>query len=379
MSPTRMLRTAALAAAAAVFALVAIEIASFAFFSFFRDRFTFHDIGQLLMRSEEIPAFAERFDPDLGWDTRFDTPMGERPRTTDYGSPLVATFGDSYTYCSDVEHNETWQTALAARLERDVYNFGVPGFGTDQAYLKYLRVRQEFRTPVVVLGIITENINRVVCVYRPFYFPLTGIRLPKPRFVLEEGELQLVRNPLGEPGDIARLTDEDFVRSLGKRDEWYNRDRHPVFGFPYAKILFNRRIWREATGGRKASPPDDVAPRPWENLWKQEAHTALMFAIIDAFVAAAAADGATPVVLVLPMQDQVFEIFCTGKMPADVAAVVSHCDGRGYHCINTIPAMAASVGRMEEIPGLYTVHVSPRGNRIIADSIHEYCLSRLGM
>lgn len=345
MAGNRHLRTLLMIAVTALIVLAAVELGSFLFFTGFSERFTFHEVDRFLLPADHVPFFASRHDPELGWDARFDTPHGERPRRRDHGRPLVAAFGDSWTYCSDVGDDDTWENVLADSLGADVYNFGVPGFGTDQAYLRFLRVRREFTAPVTILGLVTENINRIVSVYRPFYFPKTGIRLPKPRFVLEGNDLRLLPNPLREAGETGRLCEESFLRQLGARDFWYNRDRHPVLRFPYARILFSRRMWREAIRGRAGAGPDDTAPRPWENLWKDEGCVSLMLALVDAFAAAARADGSTPVFAILPLQTEVFETACTGKMPRGVATLAEHCARRGYHCVNTIPAMVAAVER----------------------------------
>jgi hypothetical protein len=48
-------------------------------------------------------------------------------------------------------------------------------------------------------GIITENINRCLNSYRPFYYEKTGTRLTKPRFILTQNGLHLQKNPIQRP------------------------------------------------------------------------------------------------------------------------------------------------------------------------------------
>ena len=51
----------------------------------------------------------------------------------------INTYGDSFTFCSQVNDGETWQEYLAAHLGEPVRNFGVGGHGVYQAYLRMLR------------------------------------------------------------------------------------------------------------------------------------------------------------------------------------------------------------------------------------------------
>ena len=55
------------------------------------------------------------------------------------GVRRISTFGDSFTHCDDVKNNETWQAIMESYDSNiEVINFGVGGFGLDQAYLRYL-------------------------------------------------------------------------------------------------------------------------------------------------------------------------------------------------------------------------------------------------
>jgi hypothetical protein len=368
----RLQRTVLFSIVTALLGLCLIELGSRVFFTVFRERFTFHEVGQFKLRDGDARRLRREYDRRFGWDHHYDTPLAERPRPVSYGRPLIASFGDSYTHCTGVRDDETWQTYLAALLEADVYNFGTGGFGTDQAYLKYLAVRSSLETPIVVLGLISENINRIVNVYRPFYFPKTGIRLPKPRFTLTAEGLELIENPLRSADDIPLLVDEGFIRKLGEHDYWYNRDRYPVRRFPYVRILLNRRMWREAFHGKLDRRIDDVDPRPWEDLWGDPRVSELMFAILGSFIGEVRGSGRIPIIMILPMQDEVFEKRCTGGDPESVSMVEAYCARQRCPCFNAIDALAASVGSPEEIPTLFVVHLSPRGNRIVAREFMKF-------
>jgi hypothetical protein len=69
-----------------------------------------------------------------------------------------------------VDDDETWQAYLAAAIGKPVWNFGVGGYGPDQALLALERnLGAGLRTPIVVLAMINENLNRLMMTYRSFY------------------------------------------------------------------------------------------------------------------------------------------------------------------------------------------------------------------
>ena len=73
-----------------------------------------------------------------------------------------------------------------------VANYGVGGYGTDQAYLRYERVIAD-KAPIVILGYYSDNIIRNINQERGF---LTNQAIGfKPRFILEDNKLKLVPLP----------------------------------------------------------------------------------------------------------------------------------------------------------------------------------------
>ena len=153
----------------------------------------------------------QRIDPDLGWVTvpgaRSRSPCANRAglrAEREYapapppGVVRIAAFGDSFVHGDEVTTDEAWPT----RLERlqpglEVLNYGVGGYGIDQAMLRFFREGARFAPHVVLVGVITDDVLRGVNVFRPFFAPTTGNVLTKPRFLLDDdGTLRLLPNPL---------------------------------------------------------------------------------------------------------------------------------------------------------------------------------------
>ncbi len=351
-----------------------VEAGSFVFFRTFRHRFTFADPSAYVVAPDQLPLLAKAYDPDLGWAPRYGTPHGERPTPRTFRRPWMMAFGDSFTHSDEVSDGETWEVYLAERTGTTVYNFGVGGFGTDQAYLRYRQKAGDLRTDVVSLGFTLESINRVVNVYRKFYWIRTGIPLTKPRFRLENGRLELVRNPLQTAEDIEKLTDPAFVERIGRGDHWYSRASLPVLTFPYAKLLVDPRIWRQALGRRAER---ETYARPFEDLWQAAPTRALFLAILDAFVADATAAGSRPVLLLFPNRPDV-EALIRGRQAPGRTHFLQHCRERAYTCFDGVASFAQALAAAPDRSAYYRVgtHLSPRGNELFARELHDFLRSR---
>jgi len=141
----------------------------------------------------------------------------------------MAAFGDSYTHCSDVKNNETWEENLNQMDTRyEVMNFGVGAYGLDQAYLRYQYLGVQYHPQIVFIGFMNKNIARNVNVYRPFYRSSTSIPLSKPRYILKNNKLKLIKNPLKNEQDYQALLarPKKILRKLGQYDYFYNNLPH---------------------------------------------------------------------------------------------------------------------------------------------------------
>jgi hypothetical protein len=135
------------------------------------------------------------FDWRFGWRTEDIDPATlahvDEPLLGDR-TPILL-FGDSYAHCLE-SSRVCWEDLLeTSELSRGycLLNYGVGGFGVDQAYLMMHAVLARFRHkhPIVILGILVEDdLDRS-------YLPLR--RTPKPSFVIEGEELTL--RPVEQP------------------------------------------------------------------------------------------------------------------------------------------------------------------------------------
>ncbi len=155
--------------------------------------------------TESYKSYENRYTPRIAWksillddDGNYRALVQSQSASTAHdpwkGPACVALYGDSFTEGFGVSPEDAWSSVLSRLLHCRVANFGVAGYGTDQAYLRFLDQRGD-HAKVVILGFLSENVIRNVNQLRNLLSDATTCH-PKPRFILDEhGQLQLVPLP----------------------------------------------------------------------------------------------------------------------------------------------------------------------------------------
>jgi len=253
--------------------------------------------------SKEVREKTERlFSYELGWEPGYPASrLGYRGPEKDVANAVIAVFGDSFTEGHrDLE--KSWPFLLERKLGRPVLNFGVSGYGTDQAFWRFqTHFQGKIRAPFAALCIMSENIARVVNRYRGFYRRGKDISLTKPMYIQTgPGRTLLLKNPLESPEDIGRLADMDFLREIGRTDYWFghferhglNRFVHFPYGYFFLKALpYYVRSYRDKMIRNEGD---------YKALYRDERALSVMEHIIRRFVRSARDQGVQPIVLFLP-------------------------------------------------------------------------------
>lgn len=174
-----------------------VEIMSFIAGKFLAGQSLLYDPPEI----ENYASYLVNRDPVLGWPNRARFGQGEFDRSgsrlvPNYPAPTlpscVALFGDSFTWGDEVTPEHAYGNVLSGLMGCRVANYGVGGYGTDQAYLRYKMVIKD-NAPIVILGHYSENIVRNISQERGF---LTNQTLGlKPRFILDSYGLKLIPLP----------------------------------------------------------------------------------------------------------------------------------------------------------------------------------------
>lgn len=116
----------------------------------------------------------------------------------------IALVGDSYTFAEDVPFEDSWGYHLEEALgsEFEVLNFGVGGYGIDQAFLRYEKEVRQWNPQVVILGFPSTNVERTMVLYPPLTSGWWEFPFSKPRFILRNESLQTLNVPPITPQDL---------------------------------------------------------------------------------------------------------------------------------------------------------------------------------
>ena len=127
----------------------------------------------------------------------------------------ILLFGDSFTAGDCVSNHARYGDVIETLLPNvEIFNFGLPGSGTDQHYLIYKEYAQNIERDLVIIAVLVENIRRVNARFRYAFDGQRKIHiLAKPYFELCKGELVLHHHPVPrEPIAEESLSQEDRTK-----------------------------------------------------------------------------------------------------------------------------------------------------------------------
>jgi hypothetical protein len=321
-------------------------------------------------------AAGGNWDDELGWPSPRDAVAPPRDRTgakynPDFSQsdhPCASVYGASFVWGGEIPLADGWVEQLSRKLGCWVANYGVPAYGTDQAYVRFQRMKQD-QAPVTMLGFSPEHIMLDVNQYRGFmgYGPSpTGI---KGRFILDgEGRLEWIHRP--------RISEKEFVEFL--RDpanllphEYLLPDTPdgPVtLRFPYtltvARVALMPRLRVRFTG------------RPsWADFYRaghRSGALALTAAIVEAFVREAEHRGKRALIVMLPGASS-FRARAKFGQP-EYAPLIDALAAKNIDVFDPSPALLTALGQRSYCE-LYTApidcegHLGIEGSRIVADVV----------
>ncbi len=303
------------------------------------------------------------YDRDLGWSIGpnrrsanglyFSNSRGLRaPRTGEsfsppQAAPWIAVLGDSFTFGEEVAYEDTWAVRLEKLLEGRfaVANFGVPGYGVDQAYLRYLRDVRPRRPTVAVLGFISNDLFRSMTVYTFLNFPEWENPFSKPRFLATEQGLRLLNAPTVSPDAIfakSAITELPYLQhDMGYAPlEWQRDWYHTSYFVRFLLTRFPRWMPLNANAS-------------------EEAVFSLNERVLRSFIAEATASGTIPVIAYFPTAGDFHP-----QWPNVTGRTFLHRTGIPH--LDPTPCLLQVPESERFEPG---GHYSPRGNAAVAQCV----------
>ncbi len=261
----------------------------------------------------------------------------------------IALIGDSFTFGLEVRYEETWGHQLELALGRDyqVLNFGVDGYGADQALLRYRRDVVRWHPDIVILGLISDDMHRTMCVYAFLCFPGAQIPFWKPRFIVDGDSLRLLTRPAIAPDSlfatqrINQLPIIEYDHDFEPYDwDWHAYDRSYAIRY----LLSRYRRWSP-----RRKSVDDAAL------------ATVNIAIVRSFEREVRDAGAMPVVLFFPARSELSPDWRSPIVGRDVLLQ------SGVSFIDMTPC----VTRLAPEDRYVAVHFSPAANAAIARCLRQ--------
>ena len=242
------------------------------------------------------------------------------------GTRRILVFGDSFTFGEEVADAETFCHRLGGLLPGvEVLNFGVRGYGHDQMLLYLRDAAARYEPDLVVLGYVTDDATRNLSRFRDF---------AKPRFELADGRLVLRGTPVPTPEEVLAA------------EPWHSKL------LDLAAIFSQHAAWRSGRRQREAAD--------------------LTFAILRAFFRDVAGMGARPLVVDLPVWD---ELRTTDPAPLPrERGLETFCRAEGLPYLRLRPLFVAhqqAGGRLET-----RAHWGPVEHWLAAQAIADFVRER---
>ena len=261
----------------------------------------------------------------------------------------IAAVGDSFTFALDVPFEASWPNRLEQQLGStvQVLNFGVAGYGVDQAYLRYLRDVRPWHPKVVVLGFINTDLFRGVEVYRFVSHPHPAFPWAKPRLIVDAaGTVRSLNVPVPGPHEIFSvnaITDLPFLE--------YDRGFEPM---EWRWRTYDHSYLVRFVLSRLRGSPEERDRTSREAI-------ALNAAILTSFAKVAEGEGSTPLVVYFPSRGEFPE------PPRETAAVLTLLRERGIR-YEDLTSCVGKLGGSE----LFTEsgHYSAKGNERVSTCLY---------
>jgi hypothetical protein len=218
----------------------------------------------------------------------------------------IALLGNSAVFSAEVRDTQSLAYYLEKTLQAEgkaveVINFGVGGYGNDQALLNWKFKAKNFKPDLVVHGVMVWDFGINLNMFRYCVSPSTGIPYTKPRAILEGGELKWLNYPTVPVTEMV----DSIVIGYEERDffEYEHFKKTKRHGFNLLDNLYLYQIAKVLTNTSKS------------DIETYQAGNDLMVKLVEEFQKEVDEDGAAYVYMPLISYDELFREQLWGELP----------------------------------------------------------------
>ena len=357
--------------------LVFLLLVLLEFFSYIISKFFLSNYGALFDKNkitQNYNNYLKKRHNILGWDARHEKfnayliELDDDDARIDHSSfknskKCADVYGDSFTW-GHTNGEYSWPSVLSELLKCRVRNFGVPAYGTDQAYMKFLLNNNSSK--IVILNHFSENVIRNINQFRNCIYPNKNFMF-KPRYIFDGDSLKLVPLPKISNKEIYKflnqpeiyLSDEYFIPNGGSGVQSY--------GFFYSiKVLKIFNHWHFKQKFRNSS-------RYIKFYSKDHASGALKltFEIMNDFYRRVSSQGDIPILTILPHCRDLEYFLKSKKYPYENLANLFVQAGIKYIDFGT-EIINKQGNNFKKLYDNCSGHFNEEGEKIIADIFYEY-------
>lgn len=331
----------------------------------------------------------DQFDATLGWSIRPNSYVVEEGTpyesndigvraTRSYtptpppGITRIAVFGPSFAHADDVALPDSWPYLLEnSRPDLEVMNWGVGGYGTDQAFLRYTTQGALYKPHIVIIVYEEDNLRRNVNRYRPFVHPETRLPLTKPVFILDGEDLTLLENPfrsLAALRSVALEHPSQFLDRVCPHDFFCVRERYeplPLDG------LFSYRMLRTLAFEIRHQGTLPYLTS-WQDSYEDPLQVEVTLRLLTLFAQTVRQNGAIPLVVVCAYRPT-FETYAAGNPPM-YQELIDRLRQRDIPVLDLTPEFVAANQGSTDFTGYFAPggHYNEAGNRVVSRAVLNY-------
>lgn len=281
------------------------------------------------------------------------------------GKERILFFGDSFTECSGLPPEETFSHFIEeSDSSVEAVNFGVSGYSTGQAYLRFksLKGKLEFDRAILVF-VPYADLWRDINVDRFVGDNWKNWGLIMPRFVIDDGSLALVRSPyktlqefMDENEDAASPRLREHLKRYDDFYRWCLHEAQPVLDFFITYKLLKLKYCNhfEAVDKFDLIEPGSDAMK----ITKK---------IIEEMAEEVRAEGAEFSLVILPVRFEINEYKTNPAYREDWDEMSSYICSGGYECFDLMPDFLKVP--FESLDASPDFHNGPVTNGYVADFI----------